>query len=225
MPRPSTSTSRLMLLPRPTDTRPSVLDGDPPFDDGSERGPNGRNRRSTSRRQRWPGMRSAALIACSVAACVTNGRPRVAHDVHGAVIAAASPVRSGYSRAIAELRTAVVMPVATQRGGDDPRHALGHPGPDLRYLVVFLEDGPLQDVARALAPTPRRSAPVARDLRRVGGIARRLRRVISDWNADVAVSWMPKAHLRHGTAVRGDLARRRCGSNTEHRHLPTRWTG
>lgn len=111
-----------------------------------------------------------------------------------------SQVNDEYPRAIPELRTAVVMPVATQRGGAEMTllHALRH-GTGVRWLAVFLEDGPLVRVADGLGADTavvrvgrvRQVGELVRATRRLGGLLRR-------WRPQVAVSWMPKAHLYMG---------------------------
>lgn len=98
------------------------------------------------------------------------------------------------------------MPVATQRGGAELTllHALRHAGPGVRYLVVFLEEGPLVRIAGDLgADTAVITAGRVRDLRRVGATVRRLRRLLQQWKPDVVVSWMPKAHVYLALAGRG----------------------
>lgn len=90
------------------------------------------------------------------------------------------------------------MPVATQRGGAEATllDLLRHGRHDARWLVAFLEDGPMVELVRSLdAEAIVIPAGRVRDLRRAAGVVRRLRAAIRSWHADVVVSWMSKAHL------------------------------
>ena len=96
------------------------------------------------------------------------------------------------------LRAAVVMPVATQRGGAEVTllDALRHGGDGVRWLVVFLEDGAMVAEAERLgARAVVVPAGRVRELRRLARTTRRLAAVARAWRPDVLVSWMPKAHL------------------------------
>jgi glycosyltransferase involved in cell wall biosynthesis len=90
------------------------------------------------------------------------------------------------------------MPVATQRGGaeaillDAVRHGRRH----ARWLVVFLEDGPMvQTVERVGAEALVIRAGRVRDLGRLLRTLRELGRALRGWRPDVVVSWMTKGHL------------------------------
>ena len=96
------------------------------------------------------------------------------------------------------------MPVATQRGGAEVTlmHALRH-ATGVRWLVVFLEDGPMVGQAAELGADT--AVLLAGRVREVGGLVRdgrRLGRLLRAWRPDVAVSWMPKAHLYTGPVAR-----------------------
>jgi glycosyltransferase involved in cell wall biosynthesis len=95
-------------------------------------------------------------------------------------------------------RIAVVMPVATQRGGAEMTllHALRHGRTDACWLVAFLEDGPMVQAARDLgALTVVISAGRVREVGRLVAAIRRLGAVVRAWRPDMIVSWMSKAHL------------------------------
>lgn len=90
------------------------------------------------------------------------------------------------------------MPVATRRGGAEATllDLLRFGRTDARWLVVFLEDGPMVEVARSLeAETLVVPAGRVRDFPRLIKVVRRLGGALRSWDAHVAVSWMSKAHL------------------------------
>jgi hypothetical protein len=93
-----------------------------------------------------------------------------------------------------ELRAAVVMPVATQRGGAEVTllHALRHGGQCARWLVVFLEDGPMVDEVRSLGAHPVVvSAGRVRQLSRFAHATRHLGaevRALGSWSRAQSVS-------------------------------------
>src|SRR5512132_3281572 len=104
-----------------------------------------------------------------------------------------------------ELRAAVVMPVATQRGGAEITllHALRHAGHRARWLVVFLEDGPMVGQVKSLDAHPVIvSAGRVRQLSRFARATRHLGAEVRAWRPHVIVSWMPKAHLYAGPVAR-----------------------
>jgi glycosyltransferase involved in cell wall biosynthesis len=93
------------------------------------------------------------------------------------------------------------MPVATQRGGAEATllHVLRHGRDKARWLVAFLEDGPLVGIAESLeAQAMVVEAGRVREMRRLGGATRVLARTIRAWRPDAVLSWMPKAHLYGG---------------------------
>ena len=79
------------------------------------------------------------------------------------------------------------------------RHAPDH----VHNSCVFLEDGPMAQQARELG-TPVAVVPSgrARELWRVPGVVRRLRRAIRDQRADVVLAHVNKAHLYAGAAAK-----------------------
>jgi hypothetical protein len=92
------------------------------------------------------------------------------------------------------VRAAVVMPVATQRGGAEITllHALRHGGQSARWLVVFLEDGPMVDEVRSLGAHPVVvSAGRVRQLSRFAHATRHLGaevRALGSWSRAQSVS-------------------------------------
>jgi glycosyltransferase involved in cell wall biosynthesis len=90
------------------------------------------------------------------------------------------------------------MPVATQRGGAEATllDVVRHGAHKARWLVVFLEDGPMvKTVERLDAQALVIPAGRVRDLGRLVRTLRALGRALRGWRPDVVVSWMTKAHL------------------------------
>jgi glycosyltransferase involved in cell wall biosynthesis len=99
---------------------------------------------------------------------------------------------------IRQLRTAVVMPVATERGGAEATllQLLQHAPAGTDWHVIFLEPGPMVEKVRGFgadatvvpAGRVRQLWEAARAVRRIGSVLR-------SWRADSVVSWMSKGHL------------------------------
>jgi glycosyltransferase involved in cell wall biosynthesis len=104
------------------------------------------------------------------------------------------------------MNVTVVMPLAVHVGGAERALwntlMLDHGG-DIRWHVIFLEDGPLADMARKLGvtvdivPAGRLREPhkMLHAIARIAGLLRSQR-------ADVVLSWMTKAQLYGGPAAR-----------------------
>jgi len=96
------------------------------------------------------------------------------------------------------VKTLLVMPLATQRGGSEEalRRLLEHDDSEMDWRVVFLEDGPFrQAVARSGVPTYVVDAGRLRHPFRFLNAVRTIARIAEQQNADLLFSWMPKAHL------------------------------
>ena len=106
------------------------------------------------------------------------------------------------------MNVAILMPLATQRGGAEqllrllmrcaPRHA------EVSWQVVFLEEGPLRGEFEE-AGIQTHVLPAGR-LRQVGqylATVRRLTALLQRHEVDLAFSWMAKAHLYGGPAAWG----------------------
>jgi len=99
----------------------------------------------------------------------------------------------------------VLMPIATQRGGAEQlfQRFLRHDADaDIRWVVVFLEEGCLRETFDRYGVETRvveagRLREVHRYVRAVGRIAGLAEKV----GADVLLSWMPKAHFYGGVAA------------------------
>jgi glycosyltransferase involved in cell wall biosynthesis len=90
------------------------------------------------------------------------------------------------------------MPVATRRGGAEATllDVLRHGQDDARWLVAFLEDGPMvQEVESLEADVAVIGAGRLRDARRLLAATRRIGAIVRSWGPDVVLSWMSKAHL------------------------------
>jgi glycosyltransferase involved in cell wall biosynthesis len=90
------------------------------------------------------------------------------------------------------------MPVATQRGGAEATlvHLLRHGREDSRWLIAFLEAGPMVELAASLgAESVVIPAGRVRDLPRLVAVVHRLVGAMRAWRPDVVLSWMSKAHL------------------------------
>ena len=103
------------------------------------------------------------------------------------------------------MKVAILMPLATQRGGAEQlldiflRHVDPH---ELEVITVFLEDGPLVDDYRAKdRETTVIPAGRLRELQNFVGTVRGLRRLIRTQCVDLVFSWMSKAHLYGGLAA------------------------
>jgi glycosyltransferase involved in cell wall biosynthesis len=99
----------------------------------------------------------------------------------------------------------IVMPVATQRGGAEATllDLLRHSRGEVRWLVAFLEDGPMLREAESLdAATVLIPAGRVRELHRAVSVIRRLGAAMRSWRSDAVVSWMSKAHLYTAPAAR-----------------------
>lgn len=99
----------------------------------------------------------------------------------------------------------VLMPIATKRGGAEQlfQRLLRHDDTDIRWVVVFLEEGPLRRTFDRYGTETQvveagRLREVHRYVRAVGRIAG----LAGEIRADVLLSWMPKAHFYSGVAAR-----------------------
>jgi glycosyltransferase involved in cell wall biosynthesis len=104
-----------------------------------------------------------------------------------------------------ELHIAVVMPVATQRGGAEVTllQAVRHGRASARWTIAFLEDGPMVDeLARLGARTAVVPAGRVRQLSRLAAALRGIAALMRASRPDVIVSWMSKAHLYAGPVAR-----------------------
>jgi len=91
------------------------------------------------------------------------------------------------------------MPLATQRGGAEKclyRLLQCEPEPDVRWIVGFLEEGPLRQAAeRHGIQTHVVNAGRLREVHKHPRTVRRIVTLARETNADVILSWMPKAHV------------------------------
>ncbi len=104
------------------------------------------------------------------------------------------------------MKTAILMPLAEQRGGAEQllRLFLHHlPDDRVNWMLIFFESGPLVEEARALGfdaqilPAGRLRQPI-RYTQVVGQLARLFRQK----KVTLVLSWMGKAHLYGGVAAR-----------------------
>lgn len=106
------------------------------------------------------------------------------------------------------MKVLVVMPLGDQRGGGELMlvHLLREGrGPNIQWKVVFLQDGPLvREVGRMGVETVFVEALRLRRVHTYVSATARITALARD--ADVVLSWMPKAHLYGGVAA--TIARR-----------------
>src|SRR4051812_13130059 len=101
---------------------------------------------------------------------------------------------------------AVVMPLAEQRGGGELmlRQLIDRrDGTDARWVVIFLEDGPMaREFAAAGVTTHVVEAGRLRQLGRYRAAVRQIADLLKRERCDLAVAWMTKAHLYAAPAAR-----------------------
>lgn len=104
------------------------------------------------------------------------------------------------------MKVAILMPLATQRGGAEQLLRLlmrsAPRGGEVSWQVVFLEDGPLQgEFEEAGIRTQVLPAGRLRQVGRYQATVRRLAGLLQAHEVDLAFSWMAKAHLYGGPAA------------------------
>lgn len=99
----------------------------------------------------------------------------------------------------------VLMPLATTRGGAErllERLLRRRPTTGLRWVVVFLEDGPLRDTLEQHGvETHVVDAGRLRELHRYARAVRQIAGLVQETGADLLLSWMPKAHAYGAVAA------------------------